>query len=99
MDYFRLLEESVRWLLCNGKTEEAKRILKKAARWNKVDYYMVEKALNENVHFVDSETEQLKNNESEGVNADEALGKKYTMIDILKNPSLRVNTLILWYSW
>ena len=32
------MDESVRWLLANGKYKEAHRILKKAARWNKKNY-------------------------------------------------------------
>ncbi|XP_022330062.2 organic cation transporter protein-like [Crassostrea virginica] len=31
-------EESVRWLLMNGRVKDAERIVRKAARWNKVSY-------------------------------------------------------------
>ncbi|KAL5004640.1 hypothetical protein ScPMuIL_018096 [Solemya velum] len=33
----RLIDESLRWLIANGKIEEARRVLEKAARINKVD--------------------------------------------------------------
>lgn len=40
-----VLEESVRWVVANGKSKEAERIIRKAARWNKVSYEeVIEKA-------------------------------------------------------
>ena len=36
--YFRLIDESFRWLLANNKTDQAEKILRKAARWNKKQY-------------------------------------------------------------
>jgi hypothetical protein len=34
---YRILHESLRWLLANGKYEEAKKWIKRAAKWNKTD--------------------------------------------------------------
>ena len=118
-----MLEESVRWLLTNGKKKEAERILRKAARWNKVDYSKVEavwtdmKPLNVEESIPQNEKtpipEEELNKENNVISnysdintesktaAQPMTGavKKYTVIDILKNPKLRVNTLILWYAW
>ncbi|KAL5003988.1 hypothetical protein ScPMuIL_017444 [Solemya velum] len=33
-----MIDESLRWLVANGKTKEAARVVKKACRWNKVEY-------------------------------------------------------------
>ena len=33
----RFMDESPRWKILRGETEEAKRILKKAAKWHKVE--------------------------------------------------------------
>jgi hypothetical protein len=32
----RILSESIPWLVLNGKIEEAERVMKRAARWNKI---------------------------------------------------------------
>lgn len=106
----RLMDESVRWLLSNGRVDEAKRILKKAARWNNVDYKDIEAVLKESVNLTDDEVieesiehltskppKQIEENRKD-VGYEQDL-EKYTVIDILKTPSLRINTFILWYSW
>ncbi|XP_045215866.2 organic cation transporter protein-like [Mercenaria mercenaria] len=113
-----MLEESIRWLLCNGKVEEAKRILKKATKWNGVGYKEAEELLNQCVHIPATEAERPELNgtemdlfgkkkytflDGEKPQDDSATHnptvEKYNVIDILKNPALRANTLILWYSW
>ena len=37
--------------------------------------------------------------DSEDVSKLHATGEKYNIIDILKNPELRIDTFILWYAW
>ena len=37
----RFLDESLRWLLANGKLEKAEIVLRKAAKWNKKQYHDV----------------------------------------------------------
>ncbi|XP_045215411.2 organic cation transporter protein-like isoform X1 [Mercenaria mercenaria] len=101
-----MLEESVRWLLTNGKVKQAKKILKNATKWNKVEYKKIEDL----PHFMKNQN-QLKLRLTRLESSYDTLpdggekGKrdktvvKYNVIDILKNPKLRVNTLILWFSW
>ena len=35
--YFRLISESIPWLVAKGRIRDAKKILEKAARWNNVE--------------------------------------------------------------
>ena len=108
----RLIDESVRWLLMNGRTEEAERILKKAARWNGKKFTNIEDLYKEAhrlqntengkddicmVETTDHETKTVAG--SEDVSKSHATSEKYTIVDILKNPELRIDTFILWYAW
>ena len=51
----RLIDESVRWLLINGRTEEAERILRKAARWNGKKFTNIEDVYKEAHHLQSTE--------------------------------------------
>ncbi|XP_048736819.2 organic cation transporter protein-like [Ostrea edulis] len=54
-------EESVRWLLMNGKTKEAERIVRRAAKWNNMKYEdIIEKATRKS-----SEAEGMLNGETQ----------------------------------
>lgn len=118
------MEESARWLICNGRIEKAKSIFRLAARWNGVNPETVDGILNQNLGYLGNseiiidannkeeyELDQLMvtgNTQNEKM-ADSLVAKrytkdgmvveKYTVMDILKNPSLRMNTFILWYTW
>jgi hypothetical protein len=114
-----MLEESIRWLISNGKVETAKRILRKATRWNGVDYKPTEEIMDQCVQAPSVESDRSDSSDTEmdtfGNKKESLLGEekpkpdnvekcsktveKYTVVDILKNPALRVNTIILWYSW
>ncbi|XP_060581984.1 organic cation transporter protein-like isoform X2 [Ruditapes philippinarum] len=109
------MDESLRWLLSNGKLNDAKKILKKAARWNQVDYKQVEDILHRDFQLTDTENESvdedLDNTEmkiaTESLMTDNMVEKqmktqaikKYNLTDILKTSSLRINSFILWYTW
>ena len=41
---YRMLDESLRWLIANGKLDKARQVIKNACRWNKKDYATVIKA-------------------------------------------------------
>ena len=99
----------MRWLLINGRTDEAERILGKAARWNKKKFTNIENLYKEAHHLQTNKNENndigmtvvadINSTESKDVSKLHAAGEKYNIIDILKNPELRIDTLILWYAW
>ncbi|XP_060581981.1 organic cation transporter protein-like [Ruditapes philippinarum] len=104
-----MMDESVRWLITNGKMEQAKKILKKATRWNKSDFKKIENLpYFDEVEIdirksVDTELDTIGNADDDKTKREREKQRKavekYNVIDILKNPKLRLNTIILWYSW
>lgn len=102
-----LLDESVRWLLMNGKHTDAEKILHKAARWNKVKFGNLEELyteakklqVNKNEHLALQTLEMTNGSPLTGKENRQMSAEKYNIVDILKNPELRVNTFILWYAW
>lgn len=103
----RLLDESVRWLLMNGKHTDAEKILHKAARWNKVKFENLEELyteakklqVNKNEHLALKTLEMTNGNPLTDNDNGQVSAEKYNIVDILRNPDLRVNTFILWYAW
>lgn len=80
--YF-FLPESPRWLLANGKVEEAKVILEKAAKRNG-------RTWPKDFHLVSTSKAHLE------VDTDEP---KASVIDLFRTPNLRKNTLIQYFNW
>ncbi|XP_055956051.1 organic cation transporter protein [Patella vulgata] len=97
------LDESLRWLVANGKYDIALKNVKKAAKWNKVDVNVVVEKFNEMIEkqtLATSEPEkdgQLLLNEGETMPIEKI--EKYSLLDILKRKKLALNTVILWYLW
>ena len=101
----------MRWLLINGRTEEAENILRKAARWNGKKFTNIEDVYKEAHHLQSIENgkddivmtavydTEVNTADSEDVSKLHAKSEKYNIIDILKNPELRIDTFILWYAW
>lgn len=54
---FRLLPESVRWLISKGKHHQAKQTILKAARWNnaRVPEHLLQSATYVSYHFINFE--------------------------------------------
>lgn len=118
------MEESARWLICNGRIEKAKNIFRLAARRNGVSPETVDGVFEQNLGYLGNSEINIDANKTEESALDQSMVtgntqnektadslvakrytkdgmvvEKYTVLDILKNPSLRTNTLILWYTW
>lgn len=80
--YIWVLPKSARWLMANGKQEEAMDLICKAALINK---------------------KPLKGNDMElqlnNCKVEQKLQRKHTVVDLLRTPQMRKQSLILFYLW
>ncbi|XP_077990549.1 organic cation transporter protein-like [Glandiceps talaboti] len=88
--YYWLITESVRWLILKEKYDEAEKILKKAAKVNKV-------TLTENIFQEERELKEKRLDEKvEEIKTEQ---EKNTMLDLLKTPNLRIRTINICFQW
>ena len=87
--FFSITPESPRWLVVQGRTEEASHVLMKFSgkkRSTSVDYDLLGSAL-----------ESLQRGEAD--TDSQATKVKHSPLDLLRTPRVRKRTLILWFSW
>ena len=85
LSYWWAAQESVRWLVARGRTGEARELIQRAARRNKVE-------VREELILAMEETIKLEL-------AEEESGRTYTAVDLFRYPNLRCKTLILLLCW
>ena len=56
----RMLDESLRWLIANGKLDRARQVIKNACKWNKKDYATVMAAVGFHDEELDKATRQVE---------------------------------------
>jgi len=99
----RIIPESVPWLIANNRLEEAKQILHKAARWNKVELpqkYRPATTAAPLTRVSAAENEQncpLMTKEEGPVSVETTT--QYTMVDLFRSRRLTVNLLVMFYLW
>ncbi|XP_061190790.1 organic cation transporter protein-like [Saccostrea echinata] len=105
-----ILQESPRWLIVNGRYEEAKQWIKRASRWNKMDPSRIlakfdsELQSREQTMLVDENTELTKpevNGEHTGTVRFHSykMEEKLSVLDIFRNKHMLLTSLILWVVW
>ncbi|KAI8485949.1 hypothetical protein Bbelb_362700 [Branchiostoma belcheri] len=85
LSYWWLLSESPRWLIVTGRTAEAKKVIRRAARMNRADlpdklYHEMDRSLLHN-------------------HGDNEKGREHNLLDLVRTPNLRKNTLIVGFTW
>lgn len=92
MEFFfpRLIPESPRWLLAHGRVEEARQVLLKAAKWNKISPETVDAAIESH--------EKLLRMENKSIEI-ESPRQSYGIMDLLRTPNMRIRTLCIAYNW
>lgn len=86
----RLIPESPRWFLAHGKVEEARQVLLKAAKWNKISPETVNAAIESHEKLLKKAPKSI-----EGENEQ----KSYGITDLLQSPTMRMRTVFIAYNW
>ena len=93
---FRAIPESLVWLIAKGRTDEAERILERAAAVN--GRHLPEKCLHDDVTAADKPEVNENNGNVEGVTS-LPVEKTYTVIDLVRTPALRKITFCISGLW
>ncbi|OPL20443.1 hypothetical protein AM593_01425, partial [Mytilus galloprovincialis] len=104
------LDESLRWLLANGKTKQAMKIIKKAASWNNQSFESVMESVKKkqpltSMELVIQTPEKPESNGDhqplEGNGTAEVKQKvhKYSAFTILKHKKILIVSVLLWVIW
>ncbi|KAK3792834.1 hypothetical protein RRG08_028224 [Elysia crispata] len=91
------LDESLRWLLANGKTKMATKIIRRMARVNGQSDATVFEQLQHAETFVRAEAKEQQKTSTEEF-AIEATSR-LSLLDILKVRRLLLNSVCLWFGW
>ncbi|XP_021340008.1 solute carrier family 22 member 6-A-like [Mizuhopecten yessoensis] len=102
--------ESVRWLLANGKTAEAKTILRKAAKMNNVDEEQILQIVDkvtavqcntEEVVDIEEESESLsgKTIKNDDKRSNKNIVPKYTIVTLFKRRRIAMIIVIMILAW
>jgi hypothetical protein len=110
---YRILHESLRWLLANGRYEEAKIWIKRAAKWNKTDpkdalstitsangevEVLVEKEIDANGLQSDKKGAKITHT-TNGLQLDEHVSEKLSILDFFRHRQIFLTSVIVWIIW
>ncbi|XP_071168354.1 solute carrier family 22 member 6-A-like [Mytilus edulis] len=104
------IDESLRWLLANGKTDEAMKIIRKAASWNNQSFesvmesvekknLLVPKDLNIDPPENQEKIIKLESCVSNGTPELDHTVHRYSIYTVLKHKRILITSLLLWVIW
>ena len=106
---FRLFDESLRWLMANGRLDEAEKVVRKAAKMNKqLSFESVISKVKAKMEELESLKEDKVVVDKISTNPDITIVaynpkntevKKYSMTDILRDRLILTNSVIIWFLW
>ncbi|XP_044576836.1 organic cation transporter protein-like [Cotesia glomerata] len=90
ISYYWLIPESPRWLLAVGRVEQARQVLLKAAKINKISEEKVTEAIEAHEKSLSIITKNVD------VDAEQ---RTYDVIDLVRTPNMRIKTLFIVFNW
>ncbi|CAG2215371.1 OCTN [Mytilus edulis] len=94
------LDESLRWLVANGKRDQTEKVLKKACRMNNVSYESVTEnvLLSKEINIIAlEETHELNPGKENGLKKEKV--ERYTVFTLLKHKRILLGSVVLWIAW
>lgn len=102
--FCRFLDESLRWLVANGKHKEIENQIRKAAKINNTDYNTVVENIQVSKEINVIHNKNMDEEEDRGVvltvdNEGKAEVQRYTVFTVLKHRRILIVSVVLWIAW
>ena len=102
--FCRFLDESLRWLVANGKHKEIENQIRKAAKMNNTDYNTVVENIQVSKEINVIHNKNMDEEEDSRVvltvdNEGKAEVQKYTVFTVLKHRRILMVSVVLWIAW
>ncbi|XP_065945028.1 solute carrier family 22 member 6-A isoform X2 [Magallana gigas] len=93
-------DESLRWLVANGKKEAADKVIHKVARWNKINYDDLKMIVDKRMASTEQNTQKADKNgtTTENTPQEKLAVEKYSIVTILKHRRILITSLIMWFT-
>lgn len=97
----RVQDESLRWLSANGKKDAVEKVVRKVARWNKVNYEDLKNKVDKRMASTEQNTQKVddKATTTENTQQGKLAVEKYSFVTILRNRRIFLISLIIWFTW